>query len=95
MKIIKDGASKWENIATRLYFKSGMIEQVKRDNFSNTQQACRSVFSEWLSGVDGLRVPRTWKTVVKILKEADLGQLAEDLETALTENVSCKYSWLN
>ena len=89
VRIINDGASKWENIATRLYFDGGMINQISRDS-GNVQQACWNVFSKWLSGIDGLREPRTWNTVVKALKEADLGQLAEKLETALTENVSCK-----
>ena len=83
MRIIQDGASKWEFIATRLYFDVGMINQISRDS-CDRQQACRNVFAKWLSGVDGLREPRTWSTVIKALKEADLGQLAEGLETAIT-----------
>ena len=80
-------------IATRLYFEGGAIEKISRDS-SDMSQACRTVFIKWLEGEnDELRVPRMWDTVIKALKEAELGQLAGNLEAVLTaENKSstCK-----
>ena len=52
------------------------------------------MFIKWLDGDDEneLRVPRTWETVIDVLKEAGLGQLAKNLEATLTENTTpaCK-----
>ena len=93
MSILKEGASKWEDIATRLYFNGSTISQIRNDSQNNMQGACRSVFIKWIEGESGLRGPRTWDTVIKILREAGLGQLAEDLEIVLSEDLSCESRW--
>ena len=92
VRIINDGASKWRRIATRLYFEGGATNQISQNSHEDTNQACSTMFSKWLEGENELRTPRTWETVIKALKEAELGQLAEDLETVLTGGASsgCK-----
>ena len=87
VRVIRDGASKWETIATRLHFDGGMITQIFNDSQNNMKRACQITFTIWLGGTSGQREPRTWDTVIKALREADLGQLAKDLETVFT----CKY----
>lgn len=67
-----------------------MIIQTKHDN-QDMHGACRQVFIKWLNGENGLREPRTWDTVIEVLKEASLGQLAQDLEIVLSKNSSGKY----
>ena len=91
VRVIKDGANKWQRIATRLYFEGGAIDQISRNN-KDTDQACSTVFSKWLQGENELRTPRTWETVIEALIEADFGQLAEDLKKVLTGSTSsgCK-----
>ena len=42
------------------------------------------VFNVWLGGKEGLREPKTWVTVVSVLKEADLGTLAGELNSVLS-----------
>ena len=87
MRILKDGANRRERIAIRLYFEGGMISEISKDS-SDMNQACRTMFVKWLDGDDELRVPRTWETVIKVLREAGLSQLAKNLEATLTENTS-------
>ena len=79
MRVFDKVASKWDKIATRLHFDGNMIAQIRTDS-QDTFQACQSVFSKWLNGKEGLREPITWSTVVQVLAEADLGQLADDLK---------------
>ena len=87
VSILKDGANKWEDIATRLYFNGSMISQIRNDSQNNMQGACRNVFIKWLEGENGLREPRTWDTVIEVLKEAGLGQLAKDVEIKTNKNL--------
>ena len=62
-----------------------MIKSVQRDSHYLTEQACVALFSMWLEGKEGLRQPRTWGTIIKVLKESDLGELSEELDSVLSE----------
>ena len=71
-------AVKWEIVATRLHFEAYDIVRLRRDSPYQSIQACRSVFTEWLEGKG--RQPRTWATLIEVLKEAELSILAHELE---------------
>ena len=75
IRIFSSSAARWEKIATRLYFDGNTIQSIKKSSFYQTTDACKAIFNEWLNGREGLREPRTWATVVEILKEADLSTL--------------------
>ena len=60
-----------------------MIAQIRTDCQHDTYQACQKTFTEWLGGKEGLRTPIAWSTVIRALKEAGLGQLADDLKDIL------------
>jgi hypothetical protein len=81
--VLEGTASKWERIAMRLHFDGNTISQIWTDSQHNQLDACRNVFVEWLSGKEGLHTPRTWSTVIEVLKEAQLGQLADELKDIL------------
>ena len=83
VRVLEESAGKWNKLAIRLHFKGNKITQIQNDSGQNSYQACQSVFSEWLDGKEGLRLPRTWVTVIAALGEAGLGQLAEKLEEVL------------
>ena len=83
MRVFERGASKWDRIATRLHFDGSKIAQIGTDCHYNAFKACQSTFTEWLDGKEGLRRPIAWSTVIIVLKEAGLGQLAGDLEEVL------------
>ena len=65
-------------MATRLYFEIDDISRIRKDYHQQSLEACKTVFMEWLQGKG--RTPTTWKTVMSALKEADLSEIAADLE---------------
>ena len=62
-----------------------MIGAIRRDTHFQAEDACRTVFMIWLGGKEGLREPKTWATVVSVLKEADLGKLSGELNSILLD----------
>ena len=87
VKVLEGAGNKWDKIATRLHFEHHRISQIWTESQNNTERACCSVFGQWLDGKEGLRTPRTWRTVIKVLRESDLGQLADDLKEVLHEKL--------
>ena len=89
--MIRSSAAYWERVATRLHFEGQEIKSIKIDHHS-TEDCCRNMFVEWLDGTG--RTPKTWETVIKALDEADLGEIATELKTALSvdEGVGDKLS---
>ena len=69
-----------EKVATRLLFEGHDILRIRK-NEHQAEDACRTVFAEWLQG-KGF-TPTTWEVVVKALDEAQQGELAKDLGEAL------------
>ena len=82
LQLIKRITGKWEQVATRLYFPADAIEVISRDSYHQCDSACRTMFSRWLDG-EG-REPRTWGTLVTVLKEADLSSVANELEKLIS-----------
>ena len=80
MKVIKKTAHVWKQVATRLHFEGHDILRIGKDE-RQAEDACRTVFIEWLEGKG--RNPTTWDTVLQALKEAEQGELANDLEELL------------
>ena len=77
VKVISRVAAKWETVATRLHFEGHDIERIEKDHHNQSLDACRTMFIEWLEG--NCRKPTTWKTVIKVLEEAELAEVASDL----------------
>jgi hypothetical protein len=83
--IIDRVAYNWEVIATCLEFETHHIERIEKDNHYKCREACHAMLSEWL---DGRRhEPRTWPwgTIVKALNKANFGEVAQKLNTIVTE----------
>ena len=81
VRVIEQSAAKWEKIATRLYFEICDISRIKKDN-NECDAACQTVFVEWLNGRG--REPITWNTLIKVLNEAGLAELAADIKLILS-----------
>lgn len=69
-----------EKVATRLLFEGHDISRIRK-NEHQAEDACRTVFVEWLQGKGC--TPTTWEVVVKALDKAQQGELAKDLGEAL------------
>lgn len=83
VKIIDKAAYKWEKLATRLNLEGNDIRRIDRDTRLQSINACRNVLIEWLDGKDCVRKPITWETLIEALKEADLSELAKDVQEIL------------
>ena len=54
---------------------------IERDHHLQTMAACQKVFMLWLKGKG--RSPQTWETIIKVLEEAELSEMASDLKVIL------------
>ena len=80
MNVINKTAHAWEKVATMLHFEAHDISRIRKDE-RQAEDACRTVFIEWLQGKG--RTPTTWGTILQVLNEAEQGELANDLEEVL------------
>ena len=81
VRVIQQSAAKWERIATGLHFESYDISRIKKD-YNECYDACQTVFVEWLNGSG--RKPITWNTLIKVLIEVELSELATTVEHILS-----------
>ena len=81
VKTLSRSAGYWEQIATRLYFEAEDIMSIGRDHHLQTMDACRKMFMLWLEGKG--RSPQTWETIIRVLEEAELLEMASDLKVIL------------
>ena len=79
--MISRAAAVWEKVATRLHFEGHDILTIRK-NEHQAEDACRTMFIEWLEGKG--RTPTTWETVIKALEEAKLAEVAKDLKDTFT-----------
>ena len=80
VNVINKTACVWEKVAMRLHFEGHDISRIRK-NKPQAEDACRTVFIEWLEGKG--RTPTTWDTVLQALNEAEQGELAKDLKEVL------------
>lgn len=87
LKIYERAESKWERIAERLGLNPHKIRSIQQDRHDDHQRVT-AVFMEWLENANQLsnhkKYPKKWSGLVKLLKDSELGQLAEDLMSALS-----------
>ena len=86
VRIIQTAASKWKRLATRLHFEPSDIDRIRSDHPGQCYYACWQVCREWLEGVG--RQPTSWTTLINALDEAELGEIATDLETIISRGIS-------
>lgn len=81
--IIELAAPKWDTIATMMDFdpKGSKLDAIRSD-YSTVQQRCRETFKLWLDG-KGKRQPATWSTLLEILEDCDLSDLAGNIREVL------------
>ena len=79
-KVVETVAPDWKHVAIALGFNEPKIRTIEMGTFHQPQDACIQMFSDWLEGGHGLREPITWATLIEVLIEAGLVDLAQDLE---------------
>lgn len=89
--VYKAAKGKWKNIAQCLGLEPSEIQHIERDKHDNHDRVVE-VFLKWLENANQLprhtKYPKKWSGLIRLLKDSELGQLAEDLQSALTAPVS-------
>ena len=82
MKPIQEVAAHWIILGIHLGLSSSTLKAIQLSN-SCVEDCCDVVIDQWLRGYH--RLPITWATLIKVLKETDFNVLAYDLEVLLEE----------
>lgn len=78
IRIIKQIASRWEDVARRLDID---YKRVERADSRDCDRACSKILNMWCNG-EG-RQPATWETFIEALEEAQFGELAEQIASMI------------
>ena len=82
IKIIESVAPIWQDLGDMLNFdeRGSLLSLIKKEHPGDLKACCRTMFQHWLNG-NGL--PCTWCTLVELLYDLDMKNLAEEIESAL------------
>ena len=84
--VIPKVASEWKTVADYLEFKLSLIKIIEEQCRNDPVKCCTELFRQWLSSDDGVG-PKTWSTLIIILKEIRLLSAATQ---EIEENLKCK-----
>ena len=78
-------------MAETLGLEPGEIESIRRNYFSDDERVT-DVFRHWFDNANNLPnkkiYPKKWSGLIKLLSDSDLGQLSEEVKTALSATSS-------
>ena len=87
VSVYKKVAWRWSNVATNLGLEPGEIESIRRNHFSDDARVT-DVFGRWFDDAKNLpnnkKYPKKWSGLIRLLNDSDLGQLSEEVKTALS-----------
>ena len=71
----------WKDLGDLLDFDDDGTELdiIDKQHRLDPKACCRAMFQHWLKG-NG-KTPHTWRTIVKLIKDADRETLADEIET--------------
>ena len=83
INIAREIGSRYQNFGAQLLQESTLahIEDLERQYLRNGEDICCRILQEWLEGRG--RKPTTWATLVKVLHDIEMGELAAKLEECL------------
>ena len=92
LKIYSNIAHKWDEIATLLGFELGEIGSIRRnctiDDHGRVTDVLRRWFDDAINLPNASKYPKSWEGLVKLLNDAELGEVAKQLHTALSSTHS-------
>ena len=72
VEIIKEMQPEWEQLAGHFRLSDETVPALKANGL-NAVQACREVFDRWLKAETNADVPKTWETVIKVVRRFNAG----------------------
>ena len=85
VRVIERVAPNWMNLAIALGFDQSRIETIEKDYRGSMEEACLKMFMRWLDGEHDLVQPCTWDTLIKCLRRAAFGDVANSLREILKQ----------
>ena len=84
--IIDDMAPRWKHVGRMLKFREPDINNIDSTCNGNAVECCGTLLSKWLEGQNNGNDsrPKTWEILLEVMRDARLGELANNLETILT-----------
>ena len=80
-------AHKWSEIATHLGFDLGQIDSIRKDYPFEDRDRVTAVLRQWFDNAKNLpnacMYPKSWPGLIKLLEDAELSKVANELRTAL------------
>ena len=77
-----DMASRWRNVGLGLSFKPSELDCIESSHLKDPVKCCEKLMSQWLDGFvnDRDSRPKTWSTLLEVIEDARLGELADKIE---------------
>ena len=98
LRIYSKIAHKWRQIATRLGFELGEIESIEENHHRNSARIT-AVLRQWFENAknlpNGSRYPKSWQGLINLLEDTELGEVAGELERALSSPWSSVRDYLS
>ena len=92
LRIYSKTACKWQDIATRLGLELDEISTIKENCHHQTSLCIKDVFKKWFEHASCLpnakNYSKSWQGLINLLKDAELGEVAEELKKALTSQTN-------
>ena len=81
--IIDDMAPRWSEVGALLKFSESDIDNIGSTCNNDAVKCCRRLLSKWLEGYNDSSDsrPKTWETLLEVMRDARLGELADKLES--------------
>ena len=87
LRIYSKIAHSWIQIATLLGFELGEIESIRKNYTFDDYDRVTTVLKQWFENARSLSNPRgypkSWEGLINLLKDAKLGEVAEEIKKAL------------
>ena len=82
--VVEEMAGKWKTVGILLQFTEANIKVIASSS-SDQKACCLELLSQWLQGFSGDPRPKSWNTLLEVLKDAHLIQLGRKLENIVTK----------
>ena len=84
--IVDEMAPKWERVGRMLKFTEANITSMGTTCRDEPERCCENLLSQWLQGRNDSNDsrPKTWETLLEVMKDARLGELADKIKKILT-----------
>ena len=84
IKTVQQCSSKYYNIGVFLLsdFNAHIVQSLVMEHKNVNEDIMKAVFKKWIDGTG--KTPISWNTLIKVLRQVELGTLADELQNAMS-----------